>query len=724
MTTLNRNIVQIDKHWAATAEIDLRQYWQVISRAKLKILAWALGSSLLATLWVFSVDPVYEASATLLIESGSAKVTSIEEVYSPDSSGQEYYQTQFELLNSPTVADKVIDELQLLEHPEYEPSQSGSSWRNWLPGSADSVEPNAQAMARQRTIGAYLENLKVSPIDKTQLVTVKFESHDATLAASVANSHARNYIANMLETKLAFSESATNWMSERLQAVKANLQESERALQEFREREQVFDAEGLQSLPSKELNELTSRLVEARRALNLAHSAARQVERVQESSPDELESIPAVAQNALVQTFKERKADSRRTIAELGKTYGPQHPKMLAAIAEFRTANGNLRRQISNVLTGINKSFEMAKAEEQALLESIEQAKQKYHVTGRKESELLSLQREVQTDRQLYDIFYNRMKETAETGGLQYADARVVAPAVTPLKPAKPNKTLTVIMAFVGALLLGVLVTFVIESLDNTLKNAAEVETALHQPLLGAIPQIKAKYSEPVAIGRTFLGPGEHYFKEAIRTIRTGITLSAQLKPHKMLMITSSVSGEGKSIVALNLAYAFGQMDQVLLVECDLRRPSLGAQLKLPADMPGISQLLAHEAHLDECIVYPESDKIQFITAGAVPPNPLELLASPAFTALMLQLRHDYDLVILDCPPILPVSDTTMIARQMDAAIYVAQASAAPLNQIKAGLEKLRQTDVPMLGVVVNALDMRDVEYYGTDYTSKQPVKT
>ncbi len=717
MTNLNQNIAHMDRQWAAAAEIDLRQYWQVINREKLKILALALGASALAALWAFSVDPVYEASATLLVESGSTKVVSIEEVYSPESGGQEYYQTQFELLNSPAVANKVIDELLLLESPEFESLQDNST------ASRPAVIGRAESgAARQRTLAAYLDQLEVSPIDGTQLVAVSFEAHDPSLAAAVANAHARNYIANMLDTKHAFSESATSWMAERLQVVKTNLQKSEQALQEFREREQVFDAEGLQSLPSKNLNELTSRLVEAQRELGLTRSAAAQIKRVQESNPDELESIPAVSQNDLVKRFKEQKADARLVIAELGKTYGPKHPKMLVAVAEFKTARGNLRRQINTVVAGIKNGYAIAEAEEQALLASITTAKQQYHLTGRKESELLNLQREVQTNRQLYDIFYNRMKETAETNGLQYANARVVAPAVAPLKPVKPNKPLTIIMAFVGSLLLGVLIAFLAESFDNTLKKAADVESLLQLPLLGGIPRIKTRHSEPVAVGRTFLSADAPYFKEAIRTIRTAIKLSAQFKPHKMLMVTSAVSGEGKSITALNLAYAFGQIDQVLLVECDLRRPTLGAQLKLPTDMPGMSQLLANKATLDECIVYPESDKIQFITAGAVSSNPLELLASPTFTTLMLQLRHDYDLVILDCPPILPVSDASVIATQMDGAIFVAQAGSTPLDQIKAGLEKLRQTEVTIVGAVVNGVETREVEYYGANY-AEQPAK-
>ncbi len=703
--------MQVDKHWAATAEIDLRQYWQVVSRDKFKIVGLALGVSLLAALWVFSVEPVYEATATLLIESGAAKVVSIEEVYSPDSNAEEYYATQFELLNSPTVANKVIDELALMKSPEFESLQGK--------GKGAKSQPAADARARQRTVGAYLERLDIAPINKTRLVAVTFAAHDPALAASIANTHARNYIADMLATKLDFSESATDWMSERLQDVSSKLRRSEQALQEFREREQVFDAEGLQSLSSKNLNELTSRLVETQRELQMAQSAARQIERVQQTDSDseakaeQLESIPAVSRNALVQRFKEQKATSRRAIAELGKTYGPKHPKFITAVAEFKTASGNLRRQISIVVEGVKKQYAMAQAEEQALRESIEEAKQQYHLTGRKESELLNLQREVQTNRQLYDIFYNRMQETAETGGLQYANARVVAPALAPLEPVRPNQPLTIVMAFFGSLVLGVLIAFVRESFDNTLKSSADVERILQQPLLGAIPKLKTANGKPLELGRMFLNSdrsSDHnadapYFKEAIRTIRTAITLSAQFKPHKMLMLTSAVSGEGKSVTALNLAYAFGQLDQVLLVECDLRRPTLGAQLEIPADMPGISQLLTNEAKLEECIVYPEADKIQFITAGAAPHNPLELLSSPAFTALMLQLRHDYDLVILDCPPILPISDATVIASKMDAAIFVARAGSTPVEQIKAGLEKLRDTNVTVLGVVANALE-------------------
>ncbi|MGI9295678.1 MAG: GumC family protein, partial [Pseudomonadales bacterium] len=291
MTQLSQNAIQIDKQWATTAEIDLRQYWQVINRAKLKILVFALVTSMLATLWVFIVDPVYEASATLLIESGSAKVISIEEVYDPDSRGEEYYLTHFELLNSHAIAQKVIDELQLLKHPEYKSVLRGPTWRNWLPGAVVREEPVARSTLRQRIIDTYIYHLDISPVEDTQLVEVKFEAHDAALAADVANAHARSYIANMLETKLAISQSAASWMAERLQVLKSNLQESERALQEFREREQVFDAEGLQSLTSKELNELTTRLVEARRALELARNSARQVERVQNSNPNELESV-------------------------------------------------------------------------------------------------------------------------------------------------------------------------------------------------------------------------------------------------------------------------------------------------------------------------------------------------------------------------------------------------------------------------------------------------
>lgn len=692
-------MMQVDKHWGATAEIDLRQYWQVVSREKFKIVALALGISLLAALWVFNVQPVYEASATLLIESGAAKVVSIEEVYSPDSNADEYYETQFELLSSSTVASKVIDQLALLESPEFEA----------LGGSHDASQTAANAAARQRAVGAYLQRLDVAPIDKTRLVAVTFAAHDPQLAASIANAHARTYIADMLETRLDFSKSATDWMSGRLQDVKSKLQKSESALQEFREREQVFDAEGLQSLSSKNLNELTSRLVEAQRELQVARSAAQQIERMKTTDSEQLESIPAVSNNALVQRFKEQKATSRRAIAEVGKTYGPKHPKFLTAEAEFKTARGNLRRQINIVIEGVKKQYAMAQAEEQALRASIEEAKKQYHLTGRKESELLNLQREVQTNRQLYDIYYNRMQETAETGGLQYANARVISPAIAPLEPVRPNKPLTIVMALLGTLVLGVLIAFVRESFDNTLKSSDDVERMLQLPLLGAIPKLKGKNNGPLELGRTFLDTDINFdsssFKEAIRTIRTGITLSAQFKPHKMLMVTSAVSGEGKSVTALNLAYAFGQLDQVLLVECDLRRPTLGARLKIPADMPGISDLLTNDARLEDCIVYPESDKIQFITAGTVSSNPLELLSSPAFTALIMQLRHDYDLVILDCPPVLPISDATVIASKVDAAIFVARAGSTPMEQIKAGLEKLRDTNVAVVGVVANRLN-------------------
>jgi len=699
-------------------DFDFRHYLDVIDRKKWAILGLAGVVSLITLLVTLAITPVYQASSTLLIESKSTNLVSIEEVYGFDTGAKQYYETQFEILRSRPLAERVIRRLALTENPLFVPEageEAGASGASrWLPflGPASTqadTDPVTEVTA------PYLKQLTVDPVPDTQLVHVRFESTDPVLAVEVANAHAEAYIDSMLDARMEVTERAESWMRRRLDELRDNLQLSEQRLQAFREQEQLVDVDGLQSLPAKEIDELSSRLIEVRRQVSQSKNAYMQVQQLRDASVSlsELTSLPGVLNDSLVQTFRHATAEAEIEVAELAKRYGPGHPKMIAAQSELAAANESLSRHIGSVADGIRTRYEEAQQEEAAISEALEQAKSRYHVVGRKGSELRALQQEVESNRQLYDMFYNRVKETSQTNDMQPVNARIISTAILPVEPVKPNKRLFVALAFLLSIALGVVAAFALDALDNTVKSAEDVEEKLEQPLLGMLPLVAIPEGEqrlPLFI------EGDHNgYAEAVRTVRTGIALSSMDEPYSTIMVTSSVANEGKTTTAINLALAFSTMERVLLVDADMRRPSVARELDLPRARAGLAELIAGRARLEDAVVAIKGQNVDVIGAGVVPPNPLELLSSRRLRELLEDLGKNYDRVIIDCPPVLPVSDARVIATLVDSVVYVVKADATSAHKVQIGLGHLSQTRAPVTGVVLNRLDIRKAEKYG-DY--------
>jgi len=700
-------------------EVDLRQFWSVISRNKWAILGLCGAASLLAALLVFAMTPIYRASVTILIESQQANVVSIEEVYGLDTRNQQYYKTQFEILKSRPLAENVINALQLAEYPEYSADENSSNfrlnWRDWMPFALAGQSQSSQPNLLQKVIKTYYRHLTIEPLLDTQLVNVHFESADPALASSVANSHAQAYIQSILDARIAVTDSAASWMLERLAGLQEKLLDSERRLQEFREQEQLIDVEGLKSLPAREITALNSRLVEVRGELSQAGIAYTQVFQARHAPLEDLSGIPAVLDDRGVQELQTAEAQAQRKVAELAKRYGPEHTKMISAQADLTKASENLRNRRRSVAEGIKMKFEGARAEEVELVKALNRAKQQYQAIGREESKLLALRREADINRKLYDLFYDRLSETTATGDLESAPARIISPAVIPAKPAKPNKTLVIFLVFVISLMVGVTAVFLLETLNNTVRSAADVEEKLRLPLLGMVPLLKVKRKQHAALGKVYFDKAESEFSEAIRTIRTGISLDNLEQPHKVIIIASSVGGEGKSTVALNLAHAFAQLENVLLLDADMRRPSIARELSLPGDVPGLSECLAEKAELAECISRGEKDQVDVLLHGFVPPDPLQLLSSRRLASALMVLRKHYDRIIIDSPPLLPVSDGLVLSKHADTVIFVVKSDATSTRQVKRGLELLAGINARVTGVVINQLDTRKAAKY-SDY--------
>jgi len=689
-------------------EIDFRHYWRAIYKHKFGIVSFVVAISLLALPVLFSLVPIYKGSTTLLIESQAGNVVSIEEVYGLDGSSREYYSTQYEILRSRSLATRVVDKMNLWENPDFFLKKKpllGFALKDLLPESwsEEVVEPSFEAR-RERAISSFMHGLEIVPVKQSQLVKVNFNSHNPRLAVEISRIVSEEYIDSDLESRLQLTQKASEWLTKRLDSLKRQLQESESQLQRFKEQEKLVDVQGVKGLSSKRLEALTDNLVEARQRYAEAEALYKQVKRAKQQGMSRLDSLPAILNHSQVQTYKRDVAEVQRKISELGKRYGPKHPKMIQMQAELKDARSSLYRQIQNVVNSVEREYEVARSNKDNLHREFEEAKKDSRGIDKKNYQLDVLQREVDANRSLYDLFLKRLKETSETIGIESANARILDPAIIPTTPFKPNKTRMLTMVIMLSALFAIAIALLLEKLDNTIKGSADVEEKLGLPVLGLLPKLKTKGKKDRSPLRAFHEDDQTVFAEAVRTIRTGVLLSDIDHEHKIMVVTSSVPGEGKSTVAMNIAHALSHMSKVLLIDADMRRPSIAEAGELGLHPKGLSQYAAGTAKISEAVYEIGGSNLRVMPAGIIPPNPLELISSKKFELALESLSKAFDHIVIDSAPTLAVSDALVLSRYADAMVYVVRADSTPSPAVQSGVKRLRQVNAPLSGAVVNML--------------------
>ena len=701
--------------------VDIRHYWAVIHEYKWPILSLSVMVTLIMTLIVFTMKPVYQSSATLLVEGKQNKLLSIEDVYSMDTSRTEYFQTQFEILKSPDLARGVIKSLNLFEYPEfkkYKPeSRISSLWSKILPAlsedpvNAEAENAIAQQLAEDKLLNDFLGRLTVKPRVKTQLVDISFDANDPKLAQAVINKLGNAFIDSGMESRMESTHKAAEWLSSRLDSLKVKLSNSEDQLQDFLSNENLVDLEGVLTLASKEIDQNSVRLTDARQKRLELESI---YTKIQQGIGAEL--TPEVFQDKNIQFLKEQKATLTNKVSDLNQRYGPDHPAMVAARSELKGINDLLSKETRNIIGGIKNSYEVAKANEQSILDTIAANKQQVQDISRKQSQYRELQREVNSNKTLYETFFNRFKEANEAAEISAATARFIDKANLPTTPVKPKKSLIIILTFVGMLMFGILLALLLDNLNSTLKTLEDVEAKLDVPFLGIIPLMQ-KIAED-KVGKLIVDEPRGSFAEAVRTIRTGLILSSLDSPLRVWMISSSIQSEGKTTTAMNLAQAMAQLEgknnRVLLIDADLRRPTLHKRFVLPPRSKGLSHVLAFNEALDNCVYPIEGLNLDVMPAGISPPNPLELLASSAFAKLLEVLEQRYNVIIIDSPPVHAVSDAQWIAQHVQSVIYVAKANSTSIQAIRKGINIFDNSGTPLAGVVLTQLDIDKSRKYGT----------
>ncbi|TEW56149.1 polysaccharide biosynthesis tyrosine autokinase [Psychromonas sp. RZ22] len=718
--------------------IDLKIYWKLLIKSKWKILGFAVFTTLLTAVFVAGMQPVYRATTSLLLESDQNKTVSIDTVYSLDTSRKEYFLTQYEILKSRIITEQVIDKLGLAYQPEFLPSDEPSLFsdvksyiKSFLPIAEknneiiDEFDGRRDKVALINTIQSRIE---IEPIRKTQLVNISFEAHDPKLAAMVANEIADTFITQGMASQLNSTKKAASWLQDRLEELRLNLENSIDLLQKYRVKENLIDIEskGVRSIASNELESLTQSYLDAKQKRFEAETIALFVSRVEDNDIESLLSLPEISNHESVRAIKRVEIEAEKRYSELSFRYGKKHPKLIAAKAELAAVQKNLQQQVDKLVTGIGKDLSAAKDNERRFQRNLNKEKSKFQVITNKEQNYLKLSHEVESNRNLYDAFLERFKEMNITTDLETQKAQVVDPAEVPISPVKPKKTLLVLIAFAVSFIFAIILTFILNALNDSFRSAAEVESKLGIRLLGLVPLLHLKRKKGLPL-YAFFDDAYRTFSEAIRTLRTGFVLSHLDDDHKVVVVTSSVPAEGKTTTAINIAFAMAQMEKTLLIEADMRRPSFTRVFSLDPYQSGLSNVISGAETLNDSIIHDEMSGLDILSAGFIPPNPLELLSSQKFATLLMKLKEEYDHIIIDSPPSLAVSDALVLSKSADSVIYVVRSESTKEATAKAGISRLVEVEVRIDGVVLNRVNIKKLKknmdyagYYDSyDYNHK-----
>ena len=525
---------------------DVVRYLRTLNRYKWGILMVVIAVGMLAAMYASSLRPIYRSTATVMVEMGKPKLVTNADLYEAfNGTTRDYFLTQFEIIKSRELAERLVRTMHLTSNPEYDPRHQAKPWyAQWLPAQflpepAPVAVPNEEDLV-ESVAQQVMAHTSLQPVRNTQLVKISFDSHDPVLAERVPNTLAMIYIISDLEQRGDATRRSMAFLRDQAVELKQKLDQSERALQAFRDKERIVVAKGVAvSGAIRQLEELEASLDDARKKRQDAEARYDQVNAAQQQqSMAALESLSLIQNNPVVARFREAQAEAERRVSEASKRYGPEHPKMIAAQSDLKAVRENLHRQIASVVEGVAKDYQTAKANEASLERALSRAKTESQEYNRQEFTLASLERDVASNRQLYDLFTQRAKET-NTGDVPSAIARVIDPALLPKGPSGPNKRNIVGGAMLVALAIAVAIALLLERLDITVKTSHEVESKLEVKAVGVLQRLRPKPGVPIE--RIFLEQSHGAFAEGIRSIRSDLLLSGIDSPQKVVLLTSSL---------------------------------------------------------------------------------------------------------------------------------------------------------------------------------------
>ncbi|NCD34883.1 MAG: polysaccharide biosynthesis tyrosine autokinase [Spartobacteria bacterium] len=709
-------------------EIHLRDYLRVLAKRKwlaTAVLILIFGSTALFT---FTTDPVYEAVTKIVIEKENPNVVSIEEVFAMDAADSDYSQTQFEILQSRTVARKVIERLNLGSSEEFNPQPKGDVvsvmkhtvrdaigmvrlFVNTLLTPREQLEKTLSVESDARLVDNFLGRLTIDPVRNSRVVNVRFKAKDPALAARVANAVAQVYIELGLETKLLAVQDAVSWLAKRIQEERIKVEEAQMRFQKYKEENSIITnfSSDTEQVTQQKLAELNSKVIEAEAARVEAETRFNQTRGI---TSDSLDSVAEILASPVIQSIKASEMTVQNSLAELSKKYGSNHPQIIAIKAELTELRKRRAAEAQKIVQSLKNNYELALAKERSLKDALRSQEQGALSLSKKSIQYGVLQREAESAKEVYDLLVRRFKETTMTEDMKTVNVRVVDKAEVPSNPVQPKKSMNMLLALVLGITAGAGLAFFAEYLDNSLKTPDDVARFLKMPYLGMIPAVEGIESN--SRGEVFVHrEPKSIASESIRGLRSNLLFSKADHMPQVILLTSAVPKEGKTFVAVNLASAMAQAGcKTLFIGSDMRRPRSHKILGV-ANEAGLSSILSGVSGTEAVIRNTDIPNLDIITAGPVPPNPSELLGSKRMPELIGTLRERYEYIVFDTPPSTAVTDAAIMAQHVDGVVVITKAFSTPKELVRSAIEGLQKINAKIFGVVLNSVDMsREGSYY------------
>jgi succinoglycan biosynthesis transport protein ExoP len=720
-------------------KLPLLDYLQLLWFRRKLIIAITLFVAVVSYIQVNEIKNVYTATSTMVIGLPESQVVNIQEVLSRGNSLGDVA-SEIEVLRSRVLAAKVIERLDLLNHPEFNPSLREPETslfdflkylnpKTWIPASwkktlkeamgketmrvvpaaaAPASELDAEEQKRNRRMATatniLISKLNVKAVDWGKVINITFSSLDPKTASRVANDFPEAYIVDQLEAKFEATEKANAWLTGQLQELETMVVDSERAVEFYRDEYGLAEGSG-NTLLDTQVSELSSQLIIARSELAEVNARLNQLRRLLESGGQGAETAAEVMSSALVQQLRTQEAQALSRQSELSVELGPKHPRMLQVSAEIIEIRERIRDEVQRIAIGLEQEAEFARTRVASLETNLRAARGETSAQNKEAIQLRALQREAAANRTLYQTFLNRFKETSSTQGLESSDARIISAAEVPGWPSSPNRkkllTQYILLGFFGACGL----VLALQMLNPGMMTPEQVQQVLKEYVIGLIPISPNKAAPHDYV----LEKPNSGLVEAINSLKFGLALSDPDHPVKAIQVTSSVPEEGKTTLAIALARVMAASGQkVVLIDGDLRRSSIGKKLNMPEKHKGLSDLvLAGDEPLAEFLLRDEKGNVDVIPAGTAKyANATDIFSSHRMEEIVAMLKSIYDLIIIDTPPVMAVADARIIGRIVDKTLFVVRWDKTPRKVARAAVEQLHRAEVDIAGIVLQQVDL------------------
>jgi len=711
-------------------EIHLRDYFRIVNKRKATIFTFFTLTLLMVIIATFTATPMYQASTNVIIERNSVGALTNSYRYTPYD--PEFLETQYQLIKSASVVEKVVKKLGpekvfSLFFPEKEETKSYiATVKEWVREQIASLKEMAgigeflfsketpgipSEMKVPPTKARMLENvikagISAEPVANSRVVRLSFLSDNPALATRVVNSVAQAYIDELLDMQMEVSGYSIGWMKKKAEIQRENLEESEKALYQYKKKHDIVTIEDRITVLPERLSDLSKNLTRAetrRKELSAVYSQIKNIRK------EQLETIPVIVENTSVDSINRTILTAEQKISELSKKYGPKHPRMITAKNELKGLKSKKYKELTKAVRTIENEYQLARSNERDLKELLEQTKFQAAMLGEKSIQLDILKRKVETNRFLYDALVKKMKEKGITEQNQSVNVWVIEKAQIPEFPATPKKKRNILLGIILGLFGGIGIAFFLEYLDNTVKTPEDVEEKFNIPVIGTIDLFKDKKQ---TIVENVLNDPSSMVAENFKGLRTSVLLSSADKPPQVLLVTSMTPGEGKSSICSCLGSTISQTGKkVLIIDADMRRPTQFKNFNID-NSSGLSSLLAGISLENEKIGTRLDENLYIIPSGPVPPNPSELLSSVKLKTMLDHVRKTYDTVIIDTPPVASVTDPLILSRHADGVIIVTWAGKTTHEMLRKGLKQLEDISAPITGLVLNRFSAKKSGYY------------